>query len=119
MLGCLVLLASTPVTYAVAHAQTLRAPGQWSRSARPNGETWVYHFTVTDGASAATHFGVASVCGGEPQRVAEQSADRGGSDAAARSLSSGPVDDGGGAAGADIAVQRAYTKTETGGELLD
>jgi hypothetical protein len=85
---------------------------------RANGETWIYHFTVTGGAAAnaARPDGVPSG-GGAARRVDDRGRDPARSDAAVRRLPAAPpADDGGGAGnGVDIAVERAYTKTATGG----
>jgi hypothetical protein len=84
----------------------------------PNGETWIYRFTVTEpaGANASIQSGALSG-GGEVRRVADHSRDAARSDTSVRRLPAGPpADDGGAAADVDIAVERAYTKDAAGGE---
>ena len=102
---------------APAPAQGWPARGAWSRSARANGETWIYRFTVTDGAGAtASMHGGAPLGGGEARRVDAQRGDPARSAASVRRLPAAPpADDGGAAADVDLAVERAYTKDAAGG----
>src|SRR5512143_2537499 len=76
---------------AAVPAQGLPARGAWSRSVHPNGETWIYRFTVTEpaGANASIQSGALSG-GGEVRRVADHSGDGARSDTSVRRLPAGP-----------------------------
>jgi hypothetical protein len=92
--------------------------GTWTRNVRAGGETWIYRFTVTDGAATnASTYGGAPSGGGEARRGAERGGKRSRSDASVRWLPAAlPADDGGAAAGVDVVAERAYLKTASGGE---
>jgi hypothetical protein len=101
-----------------APAQESAVAGQWTRSVRPDGESWIYHFTVTGGAAAETARPAGALSGGgaEAPRLVEHSDNSARSDASVRRVGAAPrADEGGGAANVDLAVARAYTRTATDG----
>ncbi|HVO22241.1 MAG TPA: CARDB domain-containing protein [Candidatus Margulisiibacteriota bacterium] len=103
----------------VAQAAGSSENGSWTRHVRAGGESWIYRFTVADGAGAtASIYSGAPAGGGEARRLAARRRDPAGSDASVRQPSAAsPAGNGGGAGnGVDIAVERAYTKTAIGGQ---
>ena len=119
VLSSIALIACAPFWPAAARAQGSPARGAWNRSVRANGETWIYRFTVTEGARAdQTVRPDGRSGGGDVRRVDEQSGGAAGSSGRARRLAAGPPSDDGGAAdgSVDIVAQRAYLRTATGGQ---